>query len=277
MDEKTLVQIAIIGCGWLGLPLGLSLQKSGHRIVATVRSEAGCAKIRSLGITCLQFELGDTLTNEKFVPIFNSDLLILNIPVGRNTTSSEKFSANMGGLLRQAADSNIKQVIFVSTTSVYGDQDTIISEKSPTIPSTQSGKINLAIEQLVQQYFAKQACIIRPVGLVGEDRHPAHFLAGKTKLAAPNKLVNLIHQHDVIQCIESIIKNETWGHILVLSASEHPTRKDYYTWAAKHLNLTAPSFVEEQGQPSGKLIDASKSLAILSINLKYPSPYDMLN
>ncbi|MFT6777341.1 MAG: hypothetical protein ACJAV1_001258 [Paraglaciecola sp.] len=89
-------------------------------------------------------------------------------------------------------------------------------------------------------------------------------------------MVNLVHQHDVIHSIECIIKNAVWGQTLVLSASKHPTRKDYYKWAAEQLNLAAPAFIEEIGQPSGKLIDAGKSLDILGIFLKYPSPYDML-
>jgi nucleoside-diphosphate-sugar epimerase len=271
------MQIAVVGCGWLGLPLGLSLQKSGHSIVATVRSEAGCAKIRSLGFTCLQFELGDTLADEKLLPIFNSDLLILNIPIGRKTASSEAFTANMHELLRQAVDSEIKQVIFVSTTSVFGDQSAVFTEKSVTHPNTQSGKINLLVEQLVQKYFASQASILRLAGLVGEDRHPVNYLAGKTELAAPNRVVNLVHQEDVIQSIECIIKNRIWGHTLILSATEHPSRQDYYTWAAQQLSLTAPRFIEELGQPRGKLIDASASLGILKMHLKYPSPYDMLN
>jgi nucleoside-diphosphate-sugar epimerase len=270
------MQIAVVGCGWLGLPLAMSLQKSGHDIVATRRSEVGCSQLRSIGFTGVQFELGTSLTHEKFAPLFNSDLLILNIPVGRKIASFDEFSTDMNDLLRQAVNSNIKHVIFVSTTSVYGDQNATISEKSPTNPMTLSGKINLKVEQLVQQYFVANKTILRPAGLVGENRHPAHYLAGKTELASPNKVVNLVHQQDVIQSIESVIENKIWGQTLVLSALEHPTRQDYYTWASAQLNVAAPSFVTEQGQASGKLIDATRSLGILGIQLKYPSPYDML-
>jgi nucleoside-diphosphate-sugar epimerase len=270
------MQIAVVGCGWLGLPLAMSLQKGGHDIVATRRSEVGCSQLRSLGLTCVQFELGASLTHEKFAPLFNSDLLILNIPVGRKATSFDEFSTNMNDLLMQAVDSNIKHVIFVSTTSVYADQNATFSEKSPANPVSVSGKINLKVEQIVQEYFVAKATILRPAGLVGKDRHPAHYLAGKAELAAPNKVVNLVHQQDVIQSIESIIENKIWGHTLVLSALEHPTRQVYYTWAAAQLSIAAPSFIAEQGRASGKLINASKSLGILGIDLKYPSPYNML-
>jgi len=271
------VKIAIVGCGWLGLPLGLSLQKSGHSIVATRRSETGCSQLNSLGFTAVQFELGATLSQKKFTPIFSSDLLILNIPVGRKTLSSETFSINMHDLLKQAAKSSIKQVIFISTTSVYGEQNAVVTEKSPTHPSSESGQINLLVEQKVQRYFASQASILRLSGLVGEDRHPVNYLAAKTELAAPNKIVNLVHQYDVIQSIESVIKNKVWGHTLVICSTEHPTRHEYYTWAAEQLSLIPPSFIEQQAPTNGKLIDGRDSLSLLGINLKYPSPYDMLS
>jgi Trk K+ transport system NAD-binding subunit len=41
------MRIALVGCGWLGLPLAVSLKKCGHSIVATRRSEAGCSQLSS--------------------------------------------------------------------------------------------------------------------------------------------------------------------------------------------------------------------------------------
>lgn len=270
------MQIAIVGCGWLGQPFGLSLQKSGHNIVATSRSETGCEKIKTLGFKGLQFNLGDKLSDNYLEPIFNSDLLILNIPVGRRSNTSENFVANTDDLLKRLVTSKVKRVVFVSTTSVYGDQKAVVTEHSATRPNTQSGHINLQIEQLVQKYFTSNATTIRLSGLVGKDRHPVNYLAGKTELAAPKSRVNLVHQADVIQSIESIIKNEIWGQTLLLSAAEHPTRKEYYTWAAKQLKLAIPQFIDEPEPSEGKIINAAASLSLLGITLQYPSPYDML-
>ncbi|MEP1448726.1 MAG: NAD-dependent epimerase/dehydratase family protein [Paraglaciecola sp.] len=270
------MQIAIVGCGWLGQPLGLSLQKSGHNIVATNRSETGCAKLNTLGFKGLQFNLGDKLSTNNLEAIFNSDLLILNIPVGRKSNANGTFLANINDLLKRLVTSTVKRVVFVSTTSVYGAQKGELSEHSATSPNTQSGQINLQIEQLVQEYFSSNATTMRLSGLVGEDRHPVIYLAGKTALAAPNTRVNLVHQVDVIQSIESIIRNEIWGQTLLLSAAEHPTRQNYYTWAAKRLKLAIPQFIDELEASDGKIINAAASIRLLDITLQYPSPYDML-
>ncbi|WP_299083493.1 NAD-dependent epimerase/dehydratase family protein [uncultured Paraglaciecola sp.] len=270
------MQIAVVGCGWLGLPLALSLQKGGHKIVATSRSAAGCLRLDSHGFSTVQFELGAALSLQKFAPIFNCKLLILNIPFSKKNSSYSEFFSGIQEFLQQAKRLHIKQVIFISTTSVYGEQQGIVTENSPVQPNTLSGKVNLAVEKWLQQNFGSQSSIIRLAGLIGGKRHPINFLAGKTELAAPNKAVNLIHQVDVIQSIESIIHKDLWGHRLVLCAKEHPSRQDYYTWAAKRLGLTAPEFIQEQVKSTSKLIDASASIKKLGIQLKYPSPYDML-
>ena len=270
------MQIAVIGCGWLGLPLALSLKTSGHKVMATCRSQQKANELKKLGLNVEKFELGNTLTDNRLASLFESNVLVLNIPVGRKNPKIEHFTQHMQALLKHAANSQIQKVIFVSTTSVYADNSGIYTEQSPTHPQSQSGKINLTVEALVREYFSDCSTIIRPAGLVGKGRHPANYLAGKTDLLNPNNVVNLIHQDDVIQSIECIIKNEVWGQTLILSASEHPTRHNYYTWAAEKLNLAKPSFIEALGQPSGKLIDASSSLGILGMQLKYSSPYNML-
>ena len=270
------MQIAVIGCGWLGLPLALSLQTSGHKVVTTCRSQQKTHELNKLGLAAEKFALGDPLTDNRLSHLFASDILVLNIPFGPKNAKTEYFMQHMQALLKHAANSKIQNVIFVSTTSVYGGNGGIYTEQSPTEPQTQSGQINLAVEALVREYFTACSSIIRLAGLVGKDRHPVHYLAGKTDLLNPDKVVNLVHQDDVIESIECIIKNKVWGQTLVLSAAEHPTRHDYYKWAAKQLNITTPSFIEALGQPCGKLIDSSASLETLNMHLKYPSPYDML-
>ena len=270
------MQIAVIGCGWLGLPLAISLQTSGHNIVATCRNEKKAKELTQLGFNIQMFELGDELKHQRLAELFTANVLVLNIPVGRKNPTTEHFVQHMGALIKHAANSQIQNIIFISTTSVYGDNDTIVSEQSPTHAKTQSGKINLAVEALVRQHFADRCTIIRPAGLVGKERHPANYLAGKTGLVNPDNVVNLVHQYDVVSAIKTVIERDVWGEILHLSALEHPTRAQYYTWAAEKLKLNPPSFVKGTGVAVGKKIDATRSLQVLGLSLKYPSPFDML-
>lgn len=271
------MRIAVTGCGWLGLPLAKELALSDHDIVATRRLKNDVKALTILGFTGIQFSLGDNLYSENLAPIFNCDLLVLNIPVGRKSQAADNFIENIESLLHYASRSKIQHLIFVSTTSVYGSSSGHITEQSPVNPVTESAKINVKIEQLLSTYFGDKGTILRLAGLVGSDRHPAKYLAGKTDLTHPQQVVNLIHQTDVIKAIRKIIEKNVWGDMLLLCAQTHPTRDSYYTWAANKLGLTAPQFVTmDDKADKGKIIDGTKSLSKLDMQLDYPSPYDML-
>ncbi|MEI8649805.1 hypothetical protein P4S73_21085 [Paraglaciecola sp. Hal342] len=95
-------------------------------------------------------------------------------------------------------------------------------------------------------------------------------------MAAGSQKINLVHQRDVINAIEKIILNDAWGETLLLSSTEHPTRKVYYCWAAKQLNLIPPTFSAEEQEQPGKHLNPEYTLRKLSLSLAYPSPYDML-
>jgi nucleoside-diphosphate-sugar epimerase len=277
-----LPKIAILGCGWLGLPLAFSLQKGGHNIVATCRSKLKVIELNKKALHALQFNLGDALHSNTLKPLFSSDLLIINIPSGRKTMQTEQFVDNMTSLIAAVMARGKKKLIFVSTSSVYGDsvyadQLATITETTEVQPNTASAKAHVLIESFIKQRYAQDACIIRLAGLVGQDRHPAKFLAGKTELSNPSQVVNLIHQSDVIRAIQKVIKLGVWGETLHLSCSEHPTRKDYYTWAANKLKLVTPVFSKSTSKQCGKQIDAAWSLMQLNLSLKYPSPFDMLD
>ena len=135
----------------------------------------------------------------------------------------------------------------------------------------------MQIEQAIFEHLAQRACVIRLAGLVGKSRHPAKYLAGRKGLPNGQQAVNLVHQHDVINAIQQIIHLQLWGQTLHLCSAEHPSRKDYYCWAATKLGLALPEFITEEDSDSGKKIDARQSLEKLGLNLLYPSPFDMLN
>lgn len=268
-----MAKVVIIGAGWLGLPLAKSLVQKGYQVLATKRDESACQTISELeGITAVPYQLGTPLPDE----LCKADIYVINIAGGRQGIDKAHFSADMQVLL-QACSMHAANVLFVSTTSVYGERQRIIDEQSPPEPITDSAIAHVDIENWLRKHDQQRATILRLAGLVGEDRHPVYHLAGQQGITAANKVVNLVHREDVIAAIETILEQRYWGHTLHLCSTEHPTRKDYYTWAAEQLHLEAPVFFDEsQQEPAGKRIDASQSLQKLGLRLKYASPYMMI-
>jgi nucleoside-diphosphate-sugar epimerase len=271
------MKIAIVACGWLGQPLAHFLIKDGHTIVATCRSAAKQQELQQQGITAQLFNLGDNLHSATMQEVLQADLLVLNIPPGGKHIQTEFFTHHMCALVQAAKSHGCQRLLFISTTAVYGEVQGEIVEHLLCQPATLSAKAHLTIEQSVRDIFCADASILRLAGLVGPDRHPAKYLAAKSAVSQGSQGVNLVHQVDVISAIQAIIQQKYYGSIFHLSAHEHPSRQDYYSWACTQLGLQAPEFSVEANPSQGKLINAQWTCQQLGLQLRYPSPYDMLN
>lgn len=268
------MKVAVIGAGWLGLPLCEKLKNSGKTVYATKRSAQDAEQVTYKGIDAFAYELGDEALPESLT---KCHLYIINIGAGRRRFEKNVFETQMIKLLRQCLDDKRKKLIFVSTTSVYGERVREIKEDAEVEPISDSAQAHVAIEDFLKNNFPKSCTILRLAGLISEDRHPAVHFDGKKDVTQAHRMVNLIHRDDAISAIEKIIEKKLFGRVFHLCASEHPTRKDYYCWAAEQLELVPPQFLDETEQPAtGKKIDASDTLEALELELKYPSPYGML-
>lgn len=270
------MRVAIIGGGWLGLPLAKKLSQSGHQVVATKRSEKGVQSLLEVEVSAVQFNLGDSLDSPHLTDVFNAQLLIINIPPGRKSLQPDVFLQDMLNLINTAKQRGIEKLIFISTTSVYGESSKTVFEYTKVAPQTVSAKLHVTLEQHIRDLFKQHSVILRLAGLVSQDRHPARSLSAKKDIENGQKVVNLVHREDVISAIEKIITNDKFGHTYHLSSSEHPSRQQYYTDAATALELPAPEFAPSTSKDKGKVINCEFTLRELELNLQYPSPYDMI-
>jgi nucleoside-diphosphate-sugar epimerase len=270
------MHISIVGCGWLGQPLAEQVKQSGHSTGATCRSPEKRQTLEQLGYSSHVYQLGDALTSDALKAVFQSSLLILNLPPGGRHIQPDFYIEHMCQLLSEARQQGVRHVIFISTTAVYGDMQGRVVEQTPPAPKTESGRAHQIIEQHALEVFAGDACVLRLAGLVGVDRHPAKYLAARTDIRHGSQVVNLVYQQDVITAIEAIIEQDKYAHIFHLCAHEHPTRHDYYRWACAKLGLDLPEFVVESHEHQGKIIDAHWTCETLGLEISYASPYAML-
>lgn len=272
-------QISILGCGWLGLPLAKSLLEKGFSVNGSTTSVEKIAVLENAGIHPFLVSLSAVevleetkISIENFLQ--NSEVLIIDIPPKLRGDSSENFVAKIQNIIPFIEKSLVEKMIFVSSTSVYADDNSIITEETKPNPDTESGKQLLEAEQLLQSNKNFQTTIVRFGGLIGEDRHPIKFLAGRKNIENPEGPINLIHQIDCIGIIEEILKHpETSGQIDKSSevfnavAPFHPTRKEYYTQKAIELDLPLPEF-EVSKTSIGKTILSDKVESILNYTFK---------
>ena len=282
-----MTQISILGCGWLGLPLAKALLENGFLVKGSTTSVGKLSVLENLGILAYLINLTPTLskgeggeTIEAFLE--SSKTLIIDIPPKLRGNSKEDFVGKIKTLIPFIEESSIENVLFISSTSVYGDTSTALSvtEETKLNPDTESGKQLVEVEQLLLSNLNFKTTILRFGGLIGEDRHPIKFLAGRKNIENPNAPINLIHQEDCIGIILEILRpfgklkagsaqndklerNETFNAV----APFHPSRKEYYTQKAIDLDLALPEFNAENSI-FGKTISSSKVEKVLGYSFR---------
>lgn len=267
--------ISILGCGWLGLPLAKKLIEEGHSVNGSTTSENKLSIFKDLGINPYLVMLESESISETITDFLaKSEILIIDIPpkLRGNTASfptplEMTFVKKIKNLITFIEKSTVKKVLFVSSTSVYGDENGVITEETDPNPDTESGKQLLLAEALLQNNQNFETTILRFGGLIGEDRQPVKFLAGKENLENPDAPVNLIHQNDCIGMIQEIINQSKWREVFNAVAPFHPVRSAYYTQKAIDLNLALPKFSSEKSNIK-KIISSKKIENILNYNFQ---------
>ncbi|UGS21207.1 SDR family oxidoreductase [Flavobacterium cyclinae] len=272
-------KISILGCGWLGLPLAKSLLSKGYEVKGSTTSESKLEVLKNAGISPFQIQLEEhqIIGNmEDFLK--ETDVLIIDIPPGlrRETSTSNEmtFVNKIKNLIPYIEKSGIQKVIFVSSTSVYGDSFPIkeITEETTPNPDIESGNQLVIAETLLQSNEHFKTTVIRFGGLLGDDRHPINFLAGRTNVENPEAPVNMIQREDCIGIIEKTLDfarddNWEWNQTFNAVAPQHPTRKAYYHKKAEILNLPLPTFAEDSAS-KGKIISSKKVETILGYSFQ---------
>lgn len=270
-------QISILGCGWLGLPLAKSLLKKGYSIQGSTTSIEKISVLKSEGIipfivSLSAVEVSDETKTSIELFLNNSEILIIDIPPKLRGDSKENFVGKIQTLVPFIEKSSIKKVLFISSTSVYSDENLTITEKFKPNPDSESGRQLLAAEKILQSNSYFKTTVVRFGGLIGDDRHPIKFLAGKKNIENPNAPINMIHQEDCIGIIEAILRqaqndNLEWNETFNAVAPFHPSRKEYYTQKGIDFGLPLPEFDEKK--PSvGKLILSTKIEEVLGYTFK---------
>lgn len=244
MNDTTKKTISILGCGWYGIELAKALVEQGHTVKG---SSTTPEKIELLSTFKIQpFLINITREEENYDPVFfNTDVLFISIPPKRNTSEQADFFCKIERIKNLAVLHKVKHVIFISSTAVYGACNSEVTELSVQQPETESGKAILKAEQMLLQQNAFTSTIIRFAGLVGPDRHPGRFFAGKTDIPNGRSPINLIHLKDCIGISLAILKNDAFGGVFNACGPDHPCRQDFYALAALNTKQTIPGFKDE--------------------------------
>lgn len=269
-------KVAIVGLGWLGMPLAMSLTARGWQVTGTKTTQDGVEAARMSGIESYPLRLEPELVCETddLDALMDVDALVITLPARRSGPGEDFYRQAIQEVVDSALAYHVPRIIFTSSTSVYGDVHGIVKETTPRNPVTASGHILKELEDWLHNLPGTSVDILRLSGLVGPGRHPGRFFAGKT---APDgqQGVNLVHLEDVIAAITLLLQAPKGGHIYNICAPSHPARNVFYPQMARLLGMEPPHFLESQSNDKGKIIDGSRICNELGFEYQYPDPLVM--
>jgi len=266
--------ISILGCGWLGFPLAEFLAAKGFNVKGSTKSPEKPKLLSSKNIQPFHIELNPLMVGNNIKDFFNTNLLVINIPPGGGDDKVNFHKKQVESILNQVKRSPIAKIIFISSTSVYGNENRMVTENDGLHPEKESGKALKTVEEMLLANQSFEKTILRFAGLVDTDRNPVKFFAGRKNIPGGNIPVNLIHREDCINIIHQVITKNIWNEIFNACSDLHPSKKEFYTAAAEKLNLPVPEFIDTDD--SYKIVNSDKLKKMLSYDFIYPDPLSML-
>lgn len=260
--------IAVLGCGWLGLPLAKHLLAQGHRVLGTTTSPEQLPLLAALGIEAELLQLGSEFSAADEVRLTTllsqASTLVLNVPPRAAVAGG--YPQLLRPVHRAVAAARMQAVLFVSTTGVYPDEPRLMRETDAVSTRDAASDVLRTEGHFVPRYGQWQSTVVRLGGLIGPGRAPGRFLAGRRNLPQGDAPTNLLHLTDAVGVLGTIIGQDIWGHTLNVCAQLHPLRRDFYPAAATYIGLEPPTFL-----PGGtsKTIDSSRLRSLVPYDFQH--------
>ncbi len=263
-------QISIIGCGWLGLPLAKNLIDNGYKIKGSTTSTEKLSQLKNTAIEGYTIQLNENGTTGKIDAFLDaSETIIINIPPGLRRQPDKDHVKEIEHLMHAITRHKIKNVLYVSSTSVFKNEEHFPVIKNNTKPNAISNSALqlIAIEKMLKANDNFNTTILRFGGLIDSERHPGKVLSGRKNISDPDAPINLIHKEDCIEIISTILQQNYWNTAINASYPFHPKKSDYYISYSKTHGLDLPEFNLNE-KSKGKIIDSSELLQQLKYRFK---------
>lgn len=257
--------VSILGCGWLGLRLARYLISKGYHIKGSTTRQTKIDPLTQQSIEAQVVNLKPEVDADNINRFLDSQTLILNIPPRLRSLGDEFHQQQIQYLSPYIESSPIESIIYISSTSVYPNSNQEITEADQTLDHPLK-----RAETLVRAIPGKNITILRPGGLIGEDRIPGKYIAGKKGTTNGATPVNYIHPIDLVRIIEKIIVKRVWNDTFNVVAPLHPTRRQVYQQNVKDFGFEPPDF--DKDTADFKLINGDKITKKLGYQYQFPDP-----
>jgi len=234
-----MAKIGIIGCGWLGKPLAISLTRA-HQVE--------CLSRTAQTDTLLNYTINPTSDS----PFWTNEIFIISI------STKDNYLETLKGLVNNCPLAS--SIIMMSSSSVYREFDEEVDESMHiTHASLQKQAEGLVLG------LREKVLILRLGGLMGDDR-----ISGRWNSTSPftDGPVNYIHKDDVINIVIKMIDTDVQEGIFNLVAPKHPLRSHIHQKNSHTFGFKLGSF---KGKTQ-RVVSSKKLIQRLDYRFLHPDP-----
>ncbi len=247
-------RISILGCGWLGFPLGIRLLERDHFVRGSTTTKDKIPLLEEAGIEPYYLQLDPRISGDDVTSFFDVDTVVLNIPPPRVPDRVTFMQQQAGELVSYINASPVQRLVMVSSTGVYAARGQDADETDPHPPETENGRGLAAMENMLLEGLRASVAVVRMAGLFGPERNPGRFLAGKTASGNGEEPVNMIHLEDAVGVVTALVEKPEVRGVFNACAREHPTRAEYYGMASRQTGLEPPVFTDKEPRPWKRIV-----------------------
>ncbi|WP_248518194.1 SDR family oxidoreductase [Salinarchaeum laminariae] len=243
------MQVAILGCGYVGLELGRQLTATGHDAVGVRRSADGAAAIEEAGFEAVQADVTDP---ESLDAVPDVDALVFAASSGGRGAEAARhvYVEGLETAIEQFAgrEDPPEQLVYTSSTGVYGDHDgDWVDETTPIDPTTEKTAVLADAERVatdVADEHGIDGTVVRFAGLYGPDRYRLErYVEGPVT----EGYLNMIHRDDAAGVVRFALDGAADGTLAdrsidtLLAVDDEPVSKwAFADWLAERCGEPAP-------------------------------------
>ena len=277
------MRVLIIGCGYVGLPLGAELVRLGHEVFGVRRSEGG-AELAAAGIRAFTADITRPEELARLPQPFDWVVNTVSSSRGGVEAYQDVFVQGTRHLIEWLGPTPLRKYVYTSSTSVYGQTDgSLVKEDSPTEPASATGRLLVETEQLLLRASVERqfpAIVLRVAGIYGPERGHLflQYLRNEARMAGKGeRLINMIHRDDLVQAIVAALRSGRPGEIYNVADDEPVAQIHFFRWLSETLGKSMPPFAVDAAATEGKRGRTQKKVSNrrlkmeLGLRLKYPT------
>lgn len=255
------MNIAIIGCGYVGYAVAQYWQKMPFTITATTTTAERVPLLQAVAQRVAIVKGSDRESLKSVLQ--NQDVVLFSVGAKGADDYEEAYlhtAQTLVDVLKQIP--NVRELIYTGSYSVYGDRNgEWVDEESSVEPANKNGQILRDTEQvlLLASNENLRVCILRLGGIYGPGRELVKFFGGFAGTTRPGKgedVTNWVHLDDIVGAIEFAREHQLQG-IYNLVDDAHIISRELYDRVYEAHNL--PKVTWDSSQQSKRPYNAKVS------------------